>query len=228
MLGRRGSCTCSEADPMMFDGDHGRYATPDALSPEARRLYDESVERMGEAEARIWLEYRDHYVMNEAMEPVAVPFAEWAVYFEKREERQIRRDHLGQWMISTVFLGLDHGFRHPDETDATYRPVLWETMIFYEPTLAHNYTMRLPRFNPKTGGFSGPRFKSAPFPHECQWRYRSTPEAIAGHERAVRLVQAVRHGPRMFKKLVRQRSGAQRSRSDRLRRRYQGWLAGQW
>jgi hypothetical protein len=198
-----------------------RMASPASLSPEARRLYEESVERVGEAESQIWLEYRDHYVMDEAMEAVAVPFAEWVVYFDKREEHQIRRDHLGQWCVSTVFLGLDHGFRHPDEDDQSYRPILWETMIFWEPSFT-----RWPRRHLKTGAWSWPRFKSAPFPHECQWRYRSTAEAIAGHERAVRLVQAVRHGPRMFKKLVRQRYGAQRSRRDRLRRRYQGLLEG--
>jgi hypothetical protein len=200
-----------------------KYATPESLSPEARRLYDESVERMGEKHAQIWLEYRDHYVLDEDLNAAPACFAEWAIYFEKREERQIRRDLLGQWMVSTVFLGLDHGFG--DAEDPSYRPVLWETMIFYEPVMIQTLWRRR-RFDAKSGRITGPRFRSAPFPHECQWRYRSTPEAVAGHERAVRLVEAVRHGPRMLKKLLRQRYGAKRSRRDRLRRRYRGLLAG--
>jgi|SRR5581483_1218426 len=57
---------------------------------------------------------------------------EWAKFFENGKERILRQDHFGfrgGIMVSTVFLGMDHGFGrfHPDKL---YRPVLWETMIF--------------------------------------------------------------------------------------------------
>lgn len=50
---------------------------------------------------------------------------EWAEWFEhNRTERIVRQDEIGDVLVSTVFLGIDHAFGHSD------RPVLFETMIF--------------------------------------------------------------------------------------------------
>lgn len=48
----------------------------------------------------------------------------WARWYEKTE-RHVAFDEIGSIKISTVFLGIDHGFDYHNE-----RPILWETMIF--------------------------------------------------------------------------------------------------
>ena len=51
---------------------------------------------------------------------------EWAKWFETHhEERIVQQTRVGHYFISTVFLGLDHGFMND-------KPVLWETMVFDE------------------------------------------------------------------------------------------------
>lgn len=49
---------------------------------------------------------------------------EWGIWFEKAENRRVAFDKIGEAEISTVFLGLDHGFS--DDRP----PVLFETMVF--------------------------------------------------------------------------------------------------
>lgn len=53
---------------------------------------------------------------------------EWARFFEDKEKRVVKQDHFGNVMVSTVFLGMDHGFSL--NPGPGYRPVLWETMVF--------------------------------------------------------------------------------------------------
>lgn len=48
---------------------------------------------------------------------------EWAQWFETAE-RHVAEDVVEGFRVSTVFLGLDHGFRHRGP------PVVFETMIF--------------------------------------------------------------------------------------------------
>ena len=50
---------------------------------------------------------------------------EWAKWFEKAE-RHVAQENIGEVRISTVFLGLDHGWGEP-------KPVLFETMVFGGP-----------------------------------------------------------------------------------------------
>jgi hypothetical protein len=68
-----------------------------------------------------------HYILAGQV-PVHVDLMTWAVWFEDIENRRIARTDISDsiW-VSTVFLGLDHGF---DEGGA---PVLFETMIFGGP-----------------------------------------------------------------------------------------------
>ena len=47
---------------------------------------------------------------------------EWAKWFEKAE-RHVAQESVGEVRISTVFLGLDHGWGEP-------KPVLFETIVF--------------------------------------------------------------------------------------------------
>lgn len=65
------------------------------------------------------------YVLNENDEPEEVYDAiRWARWFEVPENRIVAVDKVGDVTISTVFLGIDHGFRE------TPTPILWETAIF--------------------------------------------------------------------------------------------------
>jgi hypothetical protein len=64
------------------------------------------------------------YILNEKGEPVAEPdLAKWGQQFEQTERRRVAREQIGEATISTVFLGLDHGWGGGP-------PVLWETMVF--------------------------------------------------------------------------------------------------
>ena len=89
--------------------------------------------------------------------PFPVDHKEWARWFETHtKQRIVRQDTVaGKW-VSTVFLGVDHGFGGRDI------PTLFETMVF----------------NTKDDGepdMSG----------EDQWRWRSYREALLGHEAVV-------------------------------------------
>jgi hypothetical protein len=66
-----------------------------------------------------------HYILVEK-EPVVIDdlFA-WADWMETAD-RQIALDKFEGFIVSTVFLGLDHSF------DITDVPVLFETMVFFE------------------------------------------------------------------------------------------------
>lgn len=100
----------------------------------------------------------DKYIMV-GEEVVPCPdLMQWGEWHEKAN-RHIGKDERAGIQISTVFLGIDHGFPWDKEQKADYKPVLWETMIF--------------------GG---------PFDQE-QWRYNSLESAREGHKTAVRLVE---------------------------------------
>lgn len=54
----------------------------------------------------------------------AIPMCEWAVRFEDLEYKRVAQTTIGPWWISTVWLGLDHGFLEG-------RPLIFESMIFW-------------------------------------------------------------------------------------------------
>ena len=82
--------------------------------------------RRGEASRRLNCggAVTDRYILDETGEPVPCPdLLTWGRWFEASQDRHVARDEIGDVLISTVFLGLDHGWgRGP--------PVLWETMVF--------------------------------------------------------------------------------------------------
>jgi hypothetical protein len=83
---------------------------------------------------------------------------QWAKWFElarKNELSRIGQDEIGESWVSTVFLGLDHGFAPWDGPE----PVLFETMVF----------MNRGEYNCD----------------QLQWRYRTIEQAEAGHKAAV-------------------------------------------
>lgn len=113
----------------------------DEYTPEQRetirRLDEGSLLRDAEGVAQFGADYLDrfhmwHYVLDEGSHvPRKATLGEWAVWLEVQRGkpygglRRVRRDTLpdGTW-VSTVFLGLDHGF------DPDGPPILFETMIF--------------------------------------------------------------------------------------------------
>ncbi len=64
------------------------------------------------------------YILDDQGNAVPAPSLEaWGEFFEQRDKRRLARDEVGDIVISTVFLGLDHSWGQGP-------PVLWETMIF--------------------------------------------------------------------------------------------------
>jgi hypothetical protein len=63
------------------------------------------------------------YILDDSGNPVEEPSLEaWAQWFETAD-RAVGKDTIEGVEVSTVFLGMDHGFM-------TSKPVLFETMIF--------------------------------------------------------------------------------------------------
>jgi len=64
----------------------------------------------------------EHWILDAKGEPVPAELMEWARWFETGN-RILGQDKIGDVLVSTVFLGLDHSFGDGP-------PLLWETMIF--------------------------------------------------------------------------------------------------
>lgn len=69
---------------------------------------------------------QDKYILDENGKPVEEPdILKWCRWYQdSNEKRIVRRTRIGDVLVSTVFLGLDHGYS-PEQP-----PILWETMIF--------------------------------------------------------------------------------------------------
>jgi hypothetical protein len=66
------------------------------------------------------------YILKDG-EPVAEPDPlAWGAWMEIHERRRVDETFIGETRVSTVFLGLDHGW-------GGRRPVLWETLVFGGP-----------------------------------------------------------------------------------------------
>jgi len=63
-----------------------------------------------------------HFVPDANGEPVPCDLMTWAEWMEMRK-CQIAVEHLGDAIVSTIFIGLDHRFLGDGP------PILWETMI---------------------------------------------------------------------------------------------------
>jgi hypothetical protein len=73
------------------------------------------------------------YILVDGQPKAIGDIIEWGLWFEAHdEERPVGRTSVGGADVSTVFLGIDHGF-HRGETGGGGEPVLWETMIFGGP-----------------------------------------------------------------------------------------------
>lgn len=70
-------------------------------------------------------ETNDKYILDESGNPMPEPdLMKWAQWFQEADgARHVAKDHIAGYMVSTVFLGLDHSHGGPV-------PLLYETMIF--------------------------------------------------------------------------------------------------
>jgi len=104
------------------------------------------------------------YILDDDGNPVpAKSLLAWGEWFEThRHEKIVAQDQIGIAFVSTVFLGLDHGagflVRTGQLDPLTYKPVLWETMVFGGP------------------------YK------DYQTRYTSKKEALEGHKKIVQML----------------------------------------
>ena len=83
----------------------------------------------------------------------------WAKIYEKMD-RRVKFDEVNEHTISTIFLGMDHGFGFGQRG----KPIVFETMIFK--------------------GVGKDRGDEIRF-----WRYRTWKQAIKGHKNAVQWAQ---------------------------------------
>lgn len=64
------------------------------------------------------------YILNEHGEPVMEPdLMKWWKWLQALDNRRIAKTECGPYVISTLFLGLDHAFGGGP-------PILWESMAF--------------------------------------------------------------------------------------------------
>lgn len=102
----------------------------------------------------------DKYILDTNGNPVLeLDLLKWACWYEKAD-RRIALTEIGDIHISTVFLGLDHNFEWIFG-DGEYKPILYETMIFWPGHELDN----------------------------DQARYSTREEALAGHEAVVTRVK---------------------------------------
>jgi hypothetical protein len=67
----------------------------------------------------------NHHYILEGHTPVQTDLMTWAKWFETAD-RVVSNTQIGEWRISTVFLGLDHAFHGSP-------PLLFETLVFGGP-----------------------------------------------------------------------------------------------
>jgi hypothetical protein len=69
----------------------------------------------------------DYYKLDNKHNVVPCELIEFGIFMKDHENVIVKQEHIGEYHISTVFLGLDHSFR---ECDA---PLVFETMVFDGP-----------------------------------------------------------------------------------------------
>lgn len=106
----------------------------------------------------------DYYLLDENKQPYKVELLEWARWLENNKKNMhVRFNTIKKFNvdISTVFLGLDHGYPRWSGHTKSYKPVLFETMIFWPSNEELD---------------------------QYQERYSTWKEALEGHRKAVRMV----------------------------------------
>ena len=99
---------------------------------------------------------------NVIPEEDSLKWSKWMDFGNVGSNRIIRQTQIGGYLISTVFLGLDHGFSMSNDDNED--PVVFETMIFFDNN--KDIVKKLPdEYN-----------------REAMWRYKYIQEAIFNHD----------------------------------------------
>jgi hypothetical protein len=107
-------------------------------------------------------------ILNDKHEIVPVQsFLEWGVFHEQIEKRRVAETTINGFWVSTVFLGINHGF-------GIGSPQWFETMVFRE------------KENPPPPELDG---KIEVWFRYRQWRYATWAEAVEGHEMVVETIR---------------------------------------
>lgn len=107
---------------------------------------------------------------NRQGEPI--PLEEWAKLSEDRKYKIVEQTTVGVYWISTVWLGLDHGW---GMTGRSAKPVIFESMVFEQY-----------RDNPEAQGLVKLMDANySPWNEKEMDRYETEDEARAGHARLV-------------------------------------------
>ena len=70
--------------------------------------------------------YNKKYKLNEKKEIIECTLHEWGRFLET-PEKIVKQENVGDYWVSTVFLGIDHNFTRPYNNN---KPILFESMIF--------------------------------------------------------------------------------------------------
>jgi hypothetical protein len=65
-----------------------------------------------------------YWILNEDKQPIETDVITWTNWFEDIENRRVALTAIGDYEVSTVFLGIAHGY------DEKERPILFESMLF--------------------------------------------------------------------------------------------------
>ena len=101
-------------------------------------------------------DHNGRYILDDQGNVMPCPdLLEWGAWFETAgEKRRVALDKVGDWTVSTVFLGFDQSWcPDPMADPLNYKPVLWETMAF---DCIHNGQMML-RYNSREAALTGHR-----------------------------------------------------------------------
>lgn len=104
------------------------------------------------------------YVLVDKKPVVTHDIRKWGE-FMKSKDRIVAQDHVRHYLVSTVFLGIDHSF-------GSGEPLLFETMVFDENT---KHEMFGQEFSESLDNY--------------QERYHTWEEAEVGHKRIVDMVE---------------------------------------
>jgi hypothetical protein len=87
-------------------------------------------------------ERKDKYILDENNNVIEADLMTWANFLENaKEKRIVNKEDVGDYHVSTVFLGLDHNFHELFGDHEEYKPHIFETMVF--PKDGHeNYCAR--------------------------------------------------------------------------------------
>ena len=111
-----------------------------------------------------------HYRLGPDGEPIPCELETWAKSLGL-EETRIAWTVVGVCEVSTIFLGVEHGYRED-------KPVLWETMLFQPP---HGPTRpEMPAWGESEDAWETYHSKLGEGDGQ-QWRWTSQAEALAGH-----------------------------------------------